>query len=391
MKKIIVLAAALAMVGGVVMADLTIGGRVDTRIMNGEDGSFSQVDTRLEMNWQIDEYTWADVRMRWDVGDSVVEDRFDDDGNAIDDWAPVTGDWGGPGNFRLDRAHATVDLGGFFGTKEDMDLGILLNAGYNLAEAKNNIEIDTYGWGGFEMSDWTKVGMQLHLDLMGMANVWTAVGITAEALEGERKTGVGATEETTDKDMAMFIGLDGSQDLGFATLGYEAVLHLLEDADDDFELGLGFSLTSIEVAPDISLSTAVALTLFEVDDDDALDSIHKFTLGVHYADMVDAYMVLMGDDDEALHTIGLSSAVKLNDMVSAVVGVGLGLVDDDGYYEESVFDSLDVSVNLNLAAMTLRVGYLYMEEDNSRTAMTDEFAPTLGVGSGLYVRARVNL
>ncbi|WP_018526673.1 hypothetical protein [Alkalispirochaeta alkalica] len=367
MKKIIVLAAALAMVGGVVMADFTVGGRVDTRIMNGEDGSFSQVDTRLEMKWQIDEYTWANARIRWDVGDEKEDETPRETVN----------------NFRMDRAHATVDLGGLFGTKDDMGLGILLNAGYNLAEAKNNVEIDTFGWGGFEMDDWARVGMQLHLDLMGMANVWTAVGITAAGLEGETDA---AGDD--DIDMPMFIGLDGSQDLGFATLGYEAVLHLLEDADKDYEMGLGFSLTSIEVAPDISLSTAMALTLYS---DEDIDHIYNFTLGVHYADMVDAYMVLIGDDDEALHTLGLSTAVTLNEMVSAVVGVGLGLVDDDGYYEESTFDSLDVSLNLNLGSMTLRVGYLYMEEDNSRTAMTDEFAPTLDVGSGMYVRARVNL
>lgn len=387
MKKIIVLAAALAMVGGVVMADLTIGGRVDTRMFNGEDGSFSQVDTRLEMNWQIDEYTWADVRMRWDVGDEKP------DGEDVTGPDDTLGDGGG--NFRLDRAHATVDLGGFFGTKEDMDLGILLNAGYNLAEAKNTIDIDTYGWGGFDMDDWAMVGMQLHLDLMGMANVWTAVGMKAVHWEGE-------TDEDGDDEVGfpVFLGVDGSQDLGFATLGYEAVLHLLEDADDDYQLGLGFSLTGIEVAPDISLSTAMALTLFEVDDNDARDSYHNFTLGVHYADMVDTYMVLVGDDDEAVYAMGISTAVTLNEMVSAVVGVGLGL--DDDRYEET-FDSLDVSVNLNLASMTLRVGYLWQEDRKvtgqdadgvdvfDSAVVGDEFAPFLGAGSGVYVRARVNL
>ncbi|WP_018527496.1 hypothetical protein [Alkalispirochaeta alkalica] len=368
MKKIIVLAAALAMVGGVVMADLTIGGRVDTRMFNGDEGSFSQVDTRLQMNWQIDEYTQADVRMRWDVGDEKP------DGQDTDDVY----------NFRLDRAHATVDLGGFLGTKEDMGLGIIFNAGYNLAEAKNTIDIDTYGWGGFEMSDWAMVGMQLHLDLMGMANLWTAVGMKAVHWEGETQE-AGAEE---DVNFPVFLGVDGSQDLGFATLGYEAVLHLLEGDDDDFELGLGFSLTSIEVAPDISLSTAVALTLFE--DDADTDTIHKFTLGVHYADMVDTYMVLGGDEDEFLGAMGISTAVKLNDMVSAVVGIGLGL-DDDVY--EDTFDSFDVSVNLNLAAMTLRVGYFWQEEDNGigNTVVGDEFVPTDGLGSGIYVRARVNL
>lgn len=375
MKKIIVLAAALAMVGGVVMADLTIGGRVDTRMFNGDEGSFSQVDTRLQMNWQIDEYTQADVRMRWDVGDEKP------DGVGATGPADTLG--AGGGNFRLDRAHATVDLGGFLGTKEDMGLGIIFNAGYNLAEAKNNIEIDTYGWGGFEMSDWAMVGMQLHLDLMGMANVWTAVGMKAVHWEGE--TDAAGNDEV---GFPVFLGVDGSQDLGFATLGYEAVLHLLEADDDDYELGLGFSLTSIEVAPDISLSTAVALTLFE--DDADTDTIHKFTLGVHYADMVDTYMVLGGDEDEFLGAMGISTAVKLNDMVSAVVGIGLGL--DDDVYEET-FDSFDVSVNLNLAAMTLRVGYFWQEEDNGigNTVVGDEFVPTDGLGSGIYVRARVNL
>ena len=366
MKKILILVIALALVGGVAMAQVTVGGIVEMRTHNNFDDfqASTMGDTRLTVSAQVGDYNTATMR---------IPARPEVETTDID------------GAVRIDRAHVTTNLGALIGTDE-MGLGITVNWGWNEWGYADFIKFTGYEFEQVQVGKAVTIGSKFNFNVMGMANVYFAVGMDETNLE-----------EVTN----ILVGFDTAVDVGVGTLSAELVYGSMGAADiAEGELGFGVKLAGVELADGIALTAGGSYTLAVDSDVDA--SQWGFGLGVDYGALASlgvSMTGLLGDDaaaqDAEFDRVGVNLRLAPAAFVRFDIGSVIGVADR----YENAFDSLDVSTTVNAGRAAFRFGYLYVDEDNTpaikrdlRASFNPAVTTTTGARvaqdvSGLYIRA----
>lgn len=358
MKKLIILVIALALVGGVAMAQVTLSGQVETRIQRELDGggSYSSMDNRIQINARVDEYNSAVIRLLANVGDAALNQT------------PAVA---------ADRAHITTNLGAILGS-DDAGIGIRWNTGWNEWGYADVAQIDAYEWGGLYIPKPLTTGTKLSFDVMGMANVHAAVALRNEDMVSDAEKAV--------------ISLDGGVDVGVGDVVFEVVY--TTRGDDDSYFGLNAGLVNGAFVDDLTLGLVTSWTFFldaQVDDPTepqfGPDWRYNAVLQAKYAGLVSADLALVGLDGNEAAALGIGVGVTPVDFASLQFGVGIG-IDDDVFTE--TFNSFDASVLFKLGAAEARFGYFWLNEDElGGSIVTAQFARD-NTFSGLYARAKLS-
>ena len=344
MKKILILVIALALVGGMAMAQTTIGGQVETRVQRGDAPGHSQSFVELDIANQVDEFNRVFVRV--DATTTVGET-----------WQQLA----------VKRAHTTTDLGAILGST-DAGIGIMWRNGLDEWGYANVGRISAYNWTGLDALGVAKpvaIGTRLSFDVMGMLNVHAAMAVEQ-------------TDLVADQTRAI-VSLDGGIDVGVGTAVYELVfVHANSDAKF---LGVSAGLKNGEFVDDLALSLT---TSFHLDLDGGVEPEWFYNVGVQalYGGLVNAEVALIGEDGEAVDAVGIGLGLTPVPFASLQFGVGLGLGED---YDDA-FNSFDGSVQFALGRATARFGYYWLADDATGIVPAN-FARLKE--SGMYARVRV--
>ncbi|TVR02645.1 MAG: hypothetical protein EA403_08760 [Spirochaetaceae bacterium] len=353
MKKILILVIALALVGGVAMAQVAVSGEVEARIQRGDDGSHSQTFARVIVSGNVDEYNRIFIRMDQTPGTP-----------------PGTT---GPGALGVNRAHITTNLGAILGTT-DAGVGISWNTGWNEWGYADVAEIDAYNWSGLAVSKPAGTGTKLSFRVMDMVNIHAAVRLLN-------------TDMVADNTAAV-IGLDGGVDVGVGNAVFELVFAQTPDAptaaSDNKELGVAAGLLGFEAVEDLTLGLTTAWTFFLDAEGNDPEFGFNVALQAAYGGLVSADFVLVGQDGSEANALGIGIGLTPVDFASLQFGVGIGL-DDDVY--EDAFDSFDASVLFSLGRATARFGYYWLADDGDGIVPA-EFARSNDF-SGIYARVKL--
>ena len=357
MKRLIVLVAALLLVGMIAMADATVSGKVEYRAKNDmTDEVFANAGViELKIDGMIDDNTSAYIEL---------EENPKPNGYSI------------PGLFGLDKAHLTVDVGAAM----DLPVGLTINAGFNEFKVKDGIKVtkgEYEDWLGFATNDW---GYQI--EIMPVADMditirtqftgdWDAEGmligaygtidpVTFEAayvIPGGWATDTGVIEA----------GAEGNLEVGPGTLGVAATMDYYLDPEND-----GYT----DYDGDIEFGAGVDFTM-----EDGL---------------VRGGVALRGNSDDALGGVALyvSSAPPQAEGLEAFLSIGLAVAEafatdtaEAISSPEKGLDSVDFGLSYALGGSTWYVGYLYSVEGGKIAKEWAELDPA-GEEGAIYIRAK---
>ena len=360
MKKLLILVIALALVGGVAMAQVTVGGEVEARIQREMDGggTHSQTFARVTVSANVDQYNRAFIRIdqtrNWDADATPA---------ATAAGAPV-----------VNRAHITTDLGALLDT-DAAGIGISWNTGLNEFGYADVAQIDAYEWSGLYVAKPWGTGTKLAFNIMDMFNLHAAVLLDGEDMVAEETRAI--------------MGLDAAVDVGVGSAVFELVYGTA--GADDNQLGFGAGLVNGAFVQDLTLGLTTAWTLnLDADDEDSPQAgdpefQYNVALQAGYAGLASADFVLVGMDGSEVNSLGIGLGLSPVDFASVQLGFGLGL--DDDLYDDA-FNSFDASVQLAMGAATARFGYFWLADDAPEVIVPAEYARS-NAFSGIYARVKL--
>jgi hypothetical protein len=354
MKKLIVLVAALLLVGTMAMADATVNGKVEYRTLaDNTDEVFTNAGIiELKINGTIDDNT--SVYIELEEGPKLTGYTF-------------------PGVFGLDKVHITVDAGAAL----DLPIGVTIRAGFDEYKVKDGIKVtkgEYEDWLGFATDDW---GYQI--ELMPIADMDVTI----------------RTQLTGDWDAeGMLIGAYGTID----PVTFEASYVVPGGWTEGGVIEAGAEST-LEVGPGM-LGVAAVLDYYldaEADGYTDYDGDIEFAAGVDFAmedGLVRAGAALRGNSDDALGGVAiyLSSAPPQAEGLEAFLSIGLAVADSfatDTTAEatpESGLDSVDFGLSYKIGGATFYAGYLYSTEGGKIAKEWAELDPS-GEEGAIYLRA----
>jgi hypothetical protein len=322
MKKLIVLVAALLLIGTAafaqMMSDVTISGEVETRWLN------DYTNKAFEQNPEV----IVGVNATVDENSSVYIELEEGPRAEFTGTSDAT--------FPFDKAYFTLDLGGIF----DLPVGVTVRTGFD--------EYDPFDAAKVTFGEWEDV-----------------IGTDAHAWGNE--INVAATEQVAIRvlwanDFALkqfAAGVAVTYDpiyveTSFVTSGEDA-------SAGSIESGAEFAM---DVADGINVGAAVTM-YYDLEDATTTDSLWKLGAAVTatYNDMATLGVAFRGMTDSEVNSLQIDLSAMPTEMVGVFVAVGLGL--DDAVYPE-MLDSIEGSVQVMLGPSTWYFGVISVT-DSART------------------------
>jgi hypothetical protein len=314
MKKLIVLVAALLLVGMAAFAqsDVTFSGEVETR--------------------------WVqDLNNKTFEADPVVEVKLD---AVVDDTAKLyieieETDFN-VGAF--DKANFTLDLGAIF----DLPVGVTLITGIDEYDLFDAVKVTPGEFEDVIGTDWVLFGHQVDIAVNDM--------IAVRALWANDPGVIGYS-----------FGLAVTYDPVYVEVGYVEIGSAEADPKDT---GVGNVEAGVEFAMDVAdgINVAAAGTIeYDLEDSVSGDSEYEYGFGVNvtYNEMITAGGALVGLTDSEVNSAQIDISIMPLETVTIFLFAGLGL---DGDLYDDLFESFEGSVQFMIGPSTWYAGLLWSAE-----------------------------